>query len=466
MSRDGWREVVLGDVCDITDGAHSKVDRQDEGRLYLTSKNIKKGNLDLSKVDYINEVDFERLFPEKSKSGRRPKKGDLLIGIIGTFGNAYMYKATDSFGMSSSVGLIRPDSTKLDSLFLYYVIISRRFFKIIESYKSGSVQGYTNIPTLKKVPFNLPPLPTQKAIAKILGDLDAKIEINRKMNESLEAMAQALFQSWFVDFDPVIDNFLAKNNGNIDTLPEPLRTKGALRLEVNKKNTPEINELFPNNFVFNEVLEKWIPEGWGVKAAGDVCNITIGKTPPRKEKEWFEDNHSYKNKTWVSIKNMGSCGVYIDKSDENLTNEAVEKFNVKVVPKGTVILSFKMTVGRVAITSKELCTNEAIAHFTSPKFNISEIYLYNYLKEFNYDTLGSTSSIVTAVNSKIIKQMPMLLPRKENLKSFDGSVNSIFDKIHSISKQTQSLTKLRDTLLPQLISGKLSVPEAMLQQAT
>ncbi len=160
---------------------------------------------------------------------------------------------------------------------------------------------------------------------------------------------------------------------------------------------------FPSTFVYNETLGKWIPEGWKVKKAEEVADISIGKTPPRKETEWFEENDSESNFTWVSIKNMGSCGVFISDSDEYLITEAVDKFNVKKIPADTVLLSFKLTVGRVAITTKELCTNEAIAHFTNPKYGLMSSYLYNYLKRFDYENLGSTSSIATAVNSKIIK---------------------------------------------------------------
>src|SRR5690606_21659127 len=118
----------------------------------------------------------------------------------------------------------------------------------------------------------------------------------------------------------------------------------------------------------------------------------------------FETIKSDSNYTWVSIKNMGNSGMYISDSDEYLTAESVSKFNVNKVPSDTVILSFKMTVGRVAITTKELCTNEAIAHFVNPKHSVFSGYIYQYLKIFDYESLGSTSSIATAVNSKLIKQ--------------------------------------------------------------
>jgi type I restriction enzyme S subunit len=108
MSSD-WNVVVIGDVCSVGDGAHSKVARQISGVPYLTSKNIGRGQLKLDNLDFICNEDFERLFPLESKATRRPKAGDVLIGIIGTFGNAYLYKKSDHFGFSSSIGILRPD---------------------------------------------------------------------------------------------------------------------------------------------------------------------------------------------------------------------------------------------------------------------------------------------------------------------------------------------------------------------
>ena len=147
--------------------------------------------------------------------------------------------------------------------------------------------------------------------------------------------------------------------------------------------------------------------------ADEYFDIAIGKTPPRKEPHWFSNNPD--DVTWISISDMGSCGVYINSSSEQLTQEAVEKHNVKIVPNNTVILSFKLTVGRIAITDGEMATNEAIAHFKTDKPEINE-YLYCYLKKFNYQTMGSTSSIATAVNSKIIKAMPFIVPTDEEIR--------------------------------------------------
>ncbi len=190
--------------------------------------------------------------------------------------------------------------------------------------------------------------------------------------------------------------------------------------------------------------------------AEEYFDITIGKTPPRKEHQWFTTNSS--DVTWVSISDMGSCGTFISRSSEQLTQEAIEKFNIKVIPSNTVLLSFKLTVGRIAITHGEMATNEAIAHFKTNKPYINE-YLYCYLKEFNYQTMGSTSSIATAVNSKIIKAMPFIIPADDEIARFHSVVGPMFEQILNNQLENESLAETRDTLLPKLMSGELDLSD-------
>lgn len=190
--------------------------------------------------------------------------------------------------------------------------------------------------------------------------------------------------------------------------------------------------------------------------ADEYFDISIGKTPPRKESQWFSVNPS--DITWVSISDMGACGLYISSSSEQLTPEAVRKHNVKIVPDNTVLLSFKLTVGRVAITDGEMTTNEAIAHFKTENETITE-YLYCYLKKFNYQTMGSTSSIATAVNSKIIKSMPFVVPTDSELAEFHEFASPMFGLIKSNLKEIERLTNIRDSLLPKLMSGELDVSD-------
>ena len=188
--------------------------------------------------------------------------------------------------------------------------------------------------------------------------------------------------------------------------------------------------------------------------AGEYFDIAIGKTPPRKEHQWFTNNQS--DVTWVSISDMGSCGTYISRSSEQLTQAAIDKFNIKVIPNNTVLLSFKLTVGRIAITHGKMTSNEAIAHFKTDKPFINE-YLYCYLKGFNYQTMGSTSSIATAVNSKIIKAMPFVIPADDEISHFHSIVGPMFEQILNKQLENASLVEIRDALLPRLMSGELDV---------
>ena len=380
----------------------------------------------------------------------KAKGPGIVLGRSGaSFGKVH-YSPDDYWPHNTA--LYVTDFQENDELFSYY------FLKTIDftSYNTGSAQPSLNRNHLYSIPINIPPLPEQKAIAHVLGSLDDKIELNRRMNETLEEMAQALFKSWFVDFDPVIDNALAAGN----PIPEPLAQRAETRRQAIANGTAnrKTAQDFPSSFRFTEELG-WIPEGWGVKEANEAADISIGKTPPRKQQEWFSEISSG-NIVWVSIKDMGSCGVFINDSSEYLTSESVEKFNVKVIPKGSVILSFKLTVGRVAIADTSLATNEAIAHFTDLKNGLTKEFIYSYLKQFDYNDLGSTSSIATAVNSKIIKAMPVLIPHIQVLAAFSQTCQKWFGLIRNQQYQSQTLAKLRDVLLPKLISGELRIPQA------
>lgn len=188
--------------------------------------------------------------------------------------------------------------------------------------------------------------------------------------------------------------------------------------------------------------------------ADEYFDISIGKTPPRKEHQWFTE--SSEDIVWVSISDMGNCGMFIEDGSEYLTKEAIEKFNIKIVPENTVLLSFKLTVGRVAIASTPLATNEAIAHFKTKNTDINE-YLYCYLRQFNFQSLGSTSSIATAVNSKIIKSMPFVVPTDKEMSEFHALVSPMFTEILKNQHEIQRLSALRDTLLPKLMNSEIDV---------
>ena len=291
-----------------------------------------------------------------------------------------------------------------------------------------------NTKLLSEIQIVVPSKTNQKLIASTLSSLDDKIESDRllndnlalsfllltcfvlwlmkRINDNLQKQAQALFKSWFVDFEPFKDG----------------------------------------EFVESEL--GMIPKGWSIQKAQDVFEINIGKTPPRKEKEWFTE--SAEDNIWVSIADMGNCGVFISNSSEYLTEEAIRKFNILMVEKDSVLLSFKLTIGRVAIADTKLTTNEAIARFILPDKSYRE-FLYLCLKQYEYGSLGSTSSIATAVNSKTIKGMKLLMPNADIIKCFSQKARPLFEQIRIKQQESRRLSQLRDALLPRLMSGELKV---------
>jgi type I restriction enzyme S subunit len=160
---------------------------------------------------------------------------------------------------------------------------------------------------------------------------------------------------------------------------------------------------------------------------------------------------------------MGTYGVFSESTGEGLTLNAVEQFKVPKVPEGSVLFSFKLTVGKVCITDQEVVTNEAIAHFKRrSSLTPSPSYTYLWLSLFDATSLDSTSSIATATNSQHIKSIRFLIPSIEVSTAFESFAVPIFDQIRNLTHENRVLTKLRDTLLPRLISGELEIPEELL----
>jgi type I restriction enzyme S subunit len=283
---------------------------------------------------------------------------------------------------------------------LYYFSISPEFRDVAILAMTGS-SGRQRVQTnaVASHLFLFPSLSEQKAIGEVLSSLDDKIDLLHRQNKTLESLAEILFRHRFIE------------NAQDD---------------------------------------------WEEKQLDEIADIGIGRTPPRKEFEWFSKNSD--DVKWISIKDLGEQGVFIFNTAEYLTQEAVEKFRIPIIPKDTVVLSFKMTLGRVGVTSEAMLSNEAIAHFKIKDENlICKEFLYVFLKKFQYETLGTTSSIVTSINSGMIKELPVVIPDLDNMVKFKEQSQQFFNKIRENQKQIQTLEKLRETLLPKLISGDVRV---------
>lgn len=408
-----WKEVRLGDIADVQTGPFgSQLHKSDyiaEGIPCIMPTNIGPHlNFIVDGIAHVSEVDANRL------SRHLTEIGDIIYARRGDIEKcAYVTTNEEKWLCGTGCLKIRCNN-EVNSRFIAYLLSTAECKKWITGNAVGTTMLNLSKGILSNLPLLVPSHEDQRRIASILSSLDRKIELNNKINADLEEMAQAIFKNWFVDFEPFKDG----------------------------------------KFVDSEL--GMIPEGWKVGRADDFYQINIGKTPPRKEHKWFSTNPA--DKIWVSIANMGNSGIFISDSSEYLTKEAVDRHNIIMVPRNTILLSFKLTVGRVAIADKELTTNEAIARFILSDDKYME-YLYLYLKNFDYNSLGSTSSIATAVNSKTIKGMQMLQPSDKIIDAFHIQVNPIFEKIRSLTKENSRLSLLRDTLLPRLMSGELEVPE-------
>ncbi|WP_231362038.1 restriction endonuclease subunit S, partial [Escherichia coli] len=373
-----WVHAKLGDYIDSNLGKMLDQNKnKGDFHPYLGNSNVRWGYFDLENLSLMK-------FEEHESDRYGIRKGDLIICEGGEPGRCAIWEDdVPNMKIQKALHRVRP-LPGLTSEYLYYWFLYFGRTGQLDAYFTGTTIKHLTGKALSELPIEIPPIDEQKHISMVLGSLDTKIKANRKINKTLEQMSQTLFKSWFVDFDPVIDNALDAGN----PIPEALQTRAELRQKVRNsadfKPLPlEIRSLFPSEFEETEL--GWVPKGWHYKNAEEIATISIGKTPPRTQKECFCDKKD-SNYAWVSIKDLGNCSVFIKDSSEYLTSDAVNSYNVKIVPKDAVLLSFKLTIGRIAIAEDILTTNEAIAHFYNMKHGINKEYLYSYLKIFDYNS--------------------------------------------------------------------------------
>jgi type I restriction enzyme, S subunit len=405
-----WKEVRLEDITSIIgDGLHGTPAYVENGEYYfINGNNLEDGKIILkNETKRISEQEYNKI--KKNLSNRT-----ILIGINGTLGNLAIYNNEKvALGKSACYLNIKNDVNKL---FVYYILKNYDFQDYAQLFATGATIKNLSLKAIRNYKFKLPSLNIQQKIVNLISNYDNLIENNNKRIKLLENMAEELYKEWFV------------------------------RLR------------FPN--YQNTKIIDGIPDGWEEKIANDFFDISIGKTPPRIEPQWFEDIKSINNTKWLSIKDIGNCGMFNLDSNEYLTNESISKFNVKVVPIGTILLSFKLTIGKICIVTSEVATNEAIAHFLFNSRNeIYREYLYLFFDNYNFQLLGNTSSIATAINSKIVKAMKIIIPNKIIIKEFSNFIKPIFNEIQTLQKKNQNLKETRDLLLPRLISGKLDIKD-------
>jgi len=273
-----------------------------------------------------------------------------------------------------------------------------------------------------------PPSSGGIAIAQILGTLDDKIELNRRMSETLEAMARALFKSWFVDFDPV----RAKSEGRDPGLPK------------------QIADLFPASFIESGADE--IPSGWHIGTIAELADVVGGSTPSTSNETFWQGGQYY----WATPKDLSSLAVpVLLRTDRQITDAGLNQIGSGLLPKGTVLLSSRAPIGYLAIAEVPVAINQGFIAML-PRRGVSNLFLWLWTA-FSHDEIVSRAngSTFLEISKSNFRQISAVIPSERLMEQFEIVARPIYDRIVKATKESGTLAAVRDALLPRLISGEL-----------
>ncbi|MBW2123905.1 MAG: restriction endonuclease subunit S, partial [Deltaproteobacteria bacterium] len=393
------------------------------------------------KVRYVSQKTYETWFRG------HPAPGDIIFVNKGTPGLVCMVPDPVDFCIAQDMVSLRPDPSKVYPRYLFAALRSPKV-----QYSISSMHVGTLIPHFKKGDFDkllvpLPDVETQKVIGDVYYNLSLKIELNRKMNQTLEAIARAIFKSWFVDFDPVIDNALAAGKPTPKEFAE--RAARHAQLAHGKSSLPEnIRRLFPDEFQDSELGP--IPEGWEVGTVVDLGNIVCGKTPPTSEPANYGNEIPF-----ITIPDMRDR-VFVTTTARYLSPIGAATQPKKLLPPLSVCVSCIATPGLVALTSQPSHTNQQINSIIC-RDDISPYWCYSQLVNMKNEivTGGAGGSATLNLNKGEFSSLKLVLPDKHVIAAFHAETAPLFESILAMSNQMAVLSAIRDLLLPRLLSKKL-----------
>ena len=428
----GWEWRALGEVATFINGDRSanypkKSDFVPNGVAFVNTGHIEpNGELSQVALDYISRECFDRL-----RSGRLVK-GDIVYCLRGsTIGKTARVDLSEG-SVASSLVIIRAKPVILQD-YLYYFLVSPLGQSLVRQYENGSAQPNLSVSAISQYPIPIPPIGEQEAIAAALGALDEKIKLNRRMNSTLEAIARLLFQSWFVDFDPV----RAKLDGR-----EPIGIE------------PAAAALFPDGF--QESPLGHIPKGWGIGSILRQAELMSGGTPKTDVPHYWNGDVP-----WASAKDVSQCGeAFLVTTERTITERGLRESSAKIIPaNATVIVARGATTGRLTMFGHAMAMNQTCYALRSRAG--ADFALYCNARHF-IDRLvqGGHGSIFDTITTSTFEATNVLLAPEEVLLAFDQRVIPLFQKVHANLLQSRALATLRDTLLPKLLSGELGVSTA------
>ncbi len=431
-----WRTATVADlqregILLVEDGNHGEYrPRPDEfvesGVAFVRAADMDKGRVLFQSAAKINERARQRI----TKGIGAP--GDVLLSHKGTVGKvALVPEDAPRFVCSPQTTFWRTrDEQRLDRKYLHAFLRSPAFHAQLAT-RAGETDmaPYVSLTSQRGFSVTLPPLDTQRAIAHILGALDDKIELNRRMNETLEAMARALFKSWFVDFDPV----RAKADGRNPGLPKA------------------IADFFPARLVDSELGE--IPEGWEVLPFTDTVEVISGGTPKTTVAEYWDGNIP-----WFSVVDApANSDVWVIDTEKSITRAGVENSATRLLPVGTTIISARGTVGRIALVGTPMAMNQSCYGLGGKTGSTG---LFNYFATGELVAIlqqHAHGSVFDTITRDTLSGVLVAKPSTEAVDAFERHVGHVLRRILTNLHESRTLSELRDTLLPQLISGDLRV---------
>lgn len=369
--------------------------------------------------------------------GAQVQPGDVLLNITGdgvTFSRACIVpEEVLPACVNQHVSIIRVDRRKCHPQFLLSYLTHSAIKSYIESFNSGGSRRAVTKGHIDSFELPLPPVPVQEAIASILGSLDDKIECNRRMNRTLEAIARALFKSWFVDFDPV----RAKADG---------RTPAGMDAAT--------AALFPDHFVDSELGK--IPSGWKPQTIGEVVRCVGGATPSTKVPSYWDGEIPFATPKDLA----GLSDPVLLTTERCITALGLEQIGSGLLPKGSVLLSSRAPIGYLAIAEVPVAVNQGFVAMLCDG-PLPNHYVLHWTRE-NMDAIVARANGTTflEISKANFRPIDVLVPPPMVLEKFVDIVAPLHARIVANLKESRTLAALRDTLLPKLISGELRVPDA------
>lgn len=332
-----------------------------------------------------------------------------MVSINGTIGNAAKYRGEACIlGKSACYFNV---SENFDLNFIYYVVASQQFKNAITQLATGTTIKNVSLETMRNYSFFAPNIEEQKRISSFLSFLDDKIELNRRINANLEAQAQALFRSWFVDFEPFRDG----------------------------------------PFVDSELGK--IPQGWKVGNYTDIVEIKGGGTPKTGIQEYWDGTIPF-----FSPKDVGASCFVLD-TEKHITAKGLENCNSSLFQTNTVFITARGTVGKVVMTGTEMAMNQT-NYALLGKQNISQYYVYHITRQLVTRLLKKANGAVfNAITTRDFTSEQIVMPPFSTIRQFSDVVKPIYENILLNDVQSNRLSALRDTLLPKLMSGEIKIRE-------